>query len=208
VVGVYISGHPLDDFKFELKHFTNAPVTVLENLEEVKKRKDVKVAGVITSVSHLMTKMGAPFGKFVLEDFEGSYEFALFKDDYIRFRNYLNEYWFVMVEVSVRGWYNKTQEKEILRLNVTNIELLSDIRDKKVKQLQINLPLDAVDPIMTHQLKNICNENKGSIPVQFNVRDKDVYIEMRSRSLKISMSKSLTDSLERMEAIQWKVDKV
>jgi DNA polymerase-3 subunit alpha len=177
-------------------------------LEEVKKRKDVKVAGVITSVSHLMTKMGAPFGKFVLEDFEGSYEFALFKDDYIRFRNYLNEYWFVMVEVSVRGWYNKTQEKEILRLNVTNIELLSDIRDKKVKQLQINLPLDAVDPIMTHQLKNICNENKGSIPVQFNVRDKDVYIEMRSRSLKISMSKSLTDSLERMEAIQWKVDKV
>lgn len=208
VVGVYISGHPLDDFKFELEHFTNAPVTLLENLEEVKKRKDVKVAGVITSVSHLMTKMGAPFGKFVLEDYEGSYEFALFKDDYIRFRNYLNEYWFVMVEVSVRGWYNKTQEKEVLRLNVTNIELLSDIRDKKVKRLQINLPLDAVDPIMTHQLKNICNENKGSIPVQFNVRDKDVYIEMPSRSLKISMSKNLTDSLERMEAIQWKVDKV
>jgi DNA polymerase III subunit alpha len=208
VVGIYISGHPLDDFKFELENFTNAPVTLLEDLEEVKKRKDVRVAGVITSVQHLTTKMGAPFGKFTLEDYEGSYEFALFKDDYVRFRNYLNEYWFVMVEVAVRGWYNKSEGKEFLRLNVTNIALLSDIRDKKVKKLQINVPLKEIDQKLIRDIQRMCGQNEGPIPVQFNVRDNETYIEMPSRSLKVSMTKDLTDSLEKLEAIQWKVDKV
>lgn len=208
VVGVYISGHPLDDFRFEIEHFTNASVMLLEDLEEVKRRRDVKVGGIITSVSHLMTKTGSPFGKFTLEDYEGAFEFALFKDDYIKFKPYLNENWFVTVDVTTRGWFNKNENREFIRLNVTNMALLAELRDKKVKKLHVNIPLKEVRPNLIKQLKSICQQHNGNIPVQFNVFESDTHIEMPSRTIKVEMNKELSDSLDELEEIQWKVDKV
>lgn len=208
VVGIYISGHPLDDFKFELEQFANAKVIDLESIEEVKKRRETKVAGIITSVSHLTTKTGSPFGKFIVEDYSGTFEFALFKDDYIRHRNYLNEYWFVLITVKIDSWYNKKDMREVNRLSVGSIDLLSELRDKKIKKVAVNILLDDLDEPMITNIRTLMNKNKGTIPLQVNVHENGTSIEMPSRSIKVNLSRELTSELESMEKITWRVEKV
>lgn len=208
VVGVYISGHPLDDFKFEIEQFANAKVTDLEDMNEVRKRRECKVAGIITEVAHLTTRTGSPFGKFTLEDYSGTFEFALFKDDYVKMKNYLNEYWFVLVTTKVDSWFNKREQKEIHRLSVAKIDLLSDLRDKYVKKVALDIPLQLVDDKLVGTLESMCSEHRGTVPLQINVFDNGTVIEMPSRSMKVSMSRELTQVLEQMQDIRWKVEKV
>ncbi len=208
VVGIYISGHPLDDFKFEIDEFANASVIDLENIEEIKKRRETRVAGIITSVSHLTTKTGSPFGKFTLEDYNGSYEFALFKDDYLRFKNYLNEYWFILITTKLDTWYNKREQKEINRLSVAKIDLLSELRDKMIKKIALDIPIDRLDDELINRICRLCNQNKGNIPIQVNIHEKDTRIEMPSRSIKVNLSRELTYELEQLDHIKWNVEKV
>jgi DNA polymerase III subunit alpha len=207
VVGVYISGHPLDDFRFEIEQFANASVVDLENIEEVRRRRETKVAGIITSVSHLTTKTGSPFGKFVLEDYQGTFEFALFKDDYVKFKNYMNDYWFVLVTVKIDSYYSKRDERDVHRLSVAKIDLLSELRDKMVKRVNLDISLANVNEGFIKKIKSLISHNKGSIPLQVNVRDNGTLIEMPSRSMKVNLSRELTSELEKMDDLMWTVDK-
>jgi DNA polymerase-3 subunit alpha len=206
VVGVYISGHPLDDFKFELEQFSNMQVVELEDIENLKKRRECNVAGIITSVSHLTTKTGSPFGKFVLEDYSGAFEFALFKDDYVKFRNYLNDYWFVLVTVKLDSWYSKRDQKEVFRTSVARIQLLSELREKMVKKLNLNIPLHKLDENLVDAIEDLLKKNKGKVPVQVNVKEDDTIIEMPSRSMKVEISRELSDTLDKMPQLQWSID--
>ena len=206
VVGVYISGHPLDDFKFELEQFSNMQVVELEDIENLKKRRECNVAGIITSVSHLTTKTGSPFGKFVLEDYSGAFEFALFKDDYVKFRNYLNDYWFVLVTVKLDSWYSKRDQKEVFRTSVARIQLLSELREKMVKKLNLNIPLHKLDENLVDAIEDLLKKNKGKMPVQVNVKEDDTIIEMPSRSMKVELSRELSDTLDKMPQLQWSID--
>jgi DNA polymerase-3 subunit alpha len=207
VVGVYISGHPLDDFKFEITHFCNADTSELEDLESISQRKETRIAGIISSVSHLTTKNGAPYGRFTLEDYAGSHEFVLFKDDYIRLKSYLTENWFVMVHLGVDSWYNKNDGKSTMRLKVKNIELLSELRDKRVKSVNIDVSLKHLAPALIQTLKGLCKTHQGNIPLQIQVHDQGTSIEMLSRSLKVNMSRDLTVQLDQITEIEWNIKK-
>ncbi|MDC1221080.1 DNA polymerase III subunit alpha [Salibacteraceae bacterium] len=207
VVGVYISGHPLDDFKFEIDQFANASVIDLDNIEEIKKRRETKVAGIITSVSHLTTKTGSPFGKFILEDYRGAFEFAIFRDDYVKFKNYLNDYWFVLITVKVDSWFNKRDLKEVSRMSIAKVELLSDLRDNKVKKVSLNIALDHLTDKLVEDINKLLNAHSGNIPVQINVHENGTILEMPSRSLKVNLSRDLSEELEDLQKVAWSVDK-
>jgi DNA polymerase-3 subunit alpha len=84
VVGIYISGHPLDDYKLEIENFTNCS---LKNIPD-NKDKDLKIAGIISKTITKVSKTGNQYVSFTLEDFEGTFEFALFGKDYIQFKNF------------------------------------------------------------------------------------------------------------------------
>ena len=207
VVGVYISGHPLDDFKFEIDQFANADTSILEDLDGIRQRKETRIAGIVTSASHLTSKTGSPYGRFVLEDYKGSHEFVLFKDDYIKFKSYLTHDWFVLVHVAIGGWYSKRDQKEVLRLNVKKIDLLSDLRDKLVKQINIDVLLKNINEPMISRIRTLCKKHKGNIPIQVNVHDEDTILEMPSRSLRVNMTREMTEELERLENLSWSIKK-
>jgi len=207
VVGVYISGHPLDDFQFEMEQFANANTSILEDLEGIRQRKETRVAGIITSATHLTSKTGSPYGRFVLEDYHGSHEIVLFKDDYIKFKSYLTEDWFVLVHFAIGGWYSKRDQKEVLRLNVKKIDLLSDLREKLVKQINIDVLLQNINEPMISRIRTLCTKHKGSIPIQVNVHDQDTILEMPSRSLRVNMTREMTEELEQLENLSWSIKK-
>ncbi|MEX2596661.1 MAG: DNA polymerase III subunit alpha, partial [Salibacteraceae bacterium] len=208
VVGVYISGHPLDDFKFEIRNFGNATTADLHDLPALKQRKETRVAGIITSAEHLTSRAGSPYGRFVLEDYDGSYEFGVFKDDYLGFRNYINKDWFVLLHLAVGGWFDKRTKQEVHRLGVKNIEMLSDLRVKRVKSLQIDVQLDTIDEALINEIKKLCSKNKGKTPIEINVHDNGTIVEMASRSVRVELSREFTNQLEKMDQLSWKIKKV
>ena len=84
VIGIYLSSHPLDDFSLIIKHYCTCSLGDLADLPSMNGR-DFVAAGMVTSVMHLTTKTGKPYGRFTIEDYNGSHEFVLFSKDYASF---------------------------------------------------------------------------------------------------------------------------
>lgn len=206
VVGVYISGHPLDDFKFEIDQFSNTQVIELENLDRLIGR-EIKIAGIITSATHLTSRQGSPYGRFMLEDYSGTHEFVAFKDDYVRWKNFFTQDWFVLVTAKVDSWFNKKNQQEIRRLKLVKMELLSDLREKQIKKVNLDIQIEKLSDDLVESLLETCNKNKGSIPIQINVLDSGTRLEMPSRSIRVNLSRKVSDELDSMDEITWSVQK-
>jgi DNA polymerase-3 subunit alpha len=69
-----------------------------------------------------MTKTGRPFGKLVLEDYSGKFEFMLWSDDYMKFKSYLMPGLFLLVEGACN--VRKAWGDQSLEFKIRNIELL------------------------------------------------------------------------------------
>jgi DNA polymerase III alpha subunit len=82
VIGFYVSGHPLNDYDMEIKYFTNTAVTELNNLDELKNKREITFAGILREVTHAQSKTGSPFGKFTIEDLEGTHTMTIFSKTY------------------------------------------------------------------------------------------------------------------------------
>ena len=125
MIGLYLSAHPLDDYKIIIDHMCKTQLTELENLDALK-GQEIAVAGMVVSVQNLMTKTGKPWGKFKLEDYNGTHEFALFGKDYENFRKYLFSDYFLFVRGRVQPKpYN---DKELEFKIISMVQLLGDAR--------------------------------------------------------------------------------
>src|SRR5690606_23957146 len=148
VVGIYISGHRLDNFRFQLESFANAQCSLLVDLEKLEGR-ELKLGGIVSQVDHRTTKTGKPFGRFTLEDYSGSFTFTLFGEDYLKHRNYMNIGWFLFVEGAV---VRKQWGDQSLEFRIRNIDLLNEIGVKRSKGLQVKV--SAAD-LTTDVIENI-----------------------------------------------------
>ncbi|MDR1950915.1 MAG: DNA polymerase III subunit alpha, partial [Bacteroidales bacterium] len=86
VTGFFISGHPLDDYKFEQKLFANCTIPVLKNDLKPLQNRDLRFIAMITNAEHLISKKGTNYGRVTFQDFDDSIDFTLFTDDYKNFR--------------------------------------------------------------------------------------------------------------------------
>ena len=105
VIGFYISGHPLDEYRFEIASFCSHKIDQLNDLEKLK-NKDISIAGILSDVNHRMSKMGKPFGTFTIEDYSGSVQMALFGEDYGKMKEFLVQESFVFIRAKVQSRYN------------------------------------------------------------------------------------------------------
>ncbi|MDB9713004.1 DNA polymerase III subunit alpha, partial [Flavobacteriaceae bacterium] len=87
VVGIYISGHPLDDFKIEMNTFCNSNVTAFKNMENFI-NKELAFGGILTEVEHRISRQGKGWASFIVEDYLDSYEFRIFGEDYLKFKHF------------------------------------------------------------------------------------------------------------------------
>ena len=196
VVGVYISGHPLNDFDLVMKRFCNIHLGVLETEEAKKNPGEYKFAGIITAVQHRMTKTNKPWGFFEIEDKHGSMEFRLFGEDYTKFRQYLDVEFFLYIRGvwKERRWGgNKADgvpaEKEF-KLN--SVELLNDILENKTNSITITMPLKEVQPENISELKTFLNDNPGNCKVNLRVVDnKGTWVDMHSKNFRIKPEQQL-----------------
>ncbi|OEK09759.1 DNA polymerase III subunit alpha [Flavivirga aquatica] len=199
VVGVYISGHPLDDFKTEMKTFCNATIGMFNTLEPYVNREMV-FGGVVTDVQHRVSKQGKGWAMFTIEDYTDSFEFRVFGEEYLKFRHFLMSNNFVFVKSFIReGWVNKdTGKRSDPRLQFNSFQLLHDVMENYAKKLSIQLSIDDLDEKKIENLKELVSMHPGNQALAFLVYDnkEKIKITMNSRRLKVKVCQELVDELE------------
>lgn len=180
VVGIYISGHPLDDFRFEMKYFCSVRLEALKNLEPLV-NKSLAFAGIVTNVQYRTAKNGKDWGIFTLEGFDESYEFKMFDEEFLKFRHYLAQNQFLHFKVNVReGWVNReTGKRSEPRLQFLEVKMLQDVLTAQAKKLTLNLNISDLKSDLITQLSHLFQLNSGTNPVAFEI----VETEMIKRQL-------------------------
>ena len=199
VVGIYISGHPLDDFKIEMKTFCNASLALLRDLETFINR-ELTFGGVVTDVQHRVSKQGKGWALFTVEDYTDSFEFRIFGEEYLKFRHFLLKNSFIYVKLFVReGWLNRdTGKKSDPRIQFNNFQLLHDVMDTYAKKLSIQLNISDLEDTRISKLKELFTMHAGSHMLNFVIYDNEeqIKINMPSRKQKVKISQELLDELE------------
>ncbi|RZJ36375.1 MAG: DNA polymerase III subunit alpha [Flavobacterium sp.] len=172
VVGIYISGHPLDDFRFEMKYFCSARLDALKNLEQYV-NKTLTFAGIVTNVQFRSTKTGKDWGTFTLEGFDESHDFRIFDEEFLKFRHFLSNNRFLHFKVNVReGWVNKeTGKRSEPRIQFMEIRQLQDVLSTQAKKLTLNLNISELRSDLVHHLQQIFQANRGEHSVCFEVME-------------------------------------
>ncbi len=199
VVGIYISGHPLDDFKTEIKAFTNANVGYFNTMEDYVNR-ELSFAGVITDVQHRISKNGKGWAMFTIEDYTDSCDFRVFGEEYLKYRHFLMVNSFVHVKAFIReGWVNKeTGKKGDPRMQFNNFMLLQEVMETYAKKLTIKLDIKTLNENYVHDLKETLSFHKGEHPLSFVIyeMEEQIKVNMPSRRQKVQISSELLNTLE------------
>ena len=204
VVGFYISGHPLDDYKVDIEHYCNSNLTELQKLHEIK-GKEMKLAAIVTSFEHRTTKTGKPFGTLTVEDYEDSFQFFLFGDDYLKFKEFMMPDWFLFIQgrARERKWGNDGQ----LEFKISKMDLLSSVRDKIAKSIEISVDIKALNDQLMDDLEVLFEQNKGKCKVRLNLFDTEeqLSIPLQSKSVNVQITSELLGSLEKKHQLNYKL---
>jgi DNA polymerase-3 subunit alpha len=200
VVGIYISGHPLDHFRFEMETFCTAACNQLNELEPLLGR-ELKLGGIVTVVEHRTTKTGKPFGKFSLEDYSGSTTFTLFGEDYLKFKTFMNTGWFLFVEGSVmkNNWGQMNTEYKI-----RNIDLLNEIGIKRSKGVQLRVNATEITADLISKIEGVCQAYAGGTPLYLKVRDdqENMNLELMSRKFRINPINDMVKEMKKVADVE------
>ncbi|WP_340200790.1 DNA polymerase III subunit alpha [Ascidiimonas sp. W6] len=202
VVGIYISGHPLDDFKIEIKYFCNGSVSVFHNMEKFVNH-ELSFAGVITDVQHRVSKNGKGWGLFTIEDYTDSYEFRIFGEEYLKYRHFLLPNSFAYIKAFIKeGWTNRdTGKKGDPRIQFNQVQMLQDIMGAYARKLTIQLDVNLLEEEHIMQLKSLLQSHKGDHTLNFVVYESEnaIKLTMPSRKQKVQISNELLFELEKQE---------
>lgn len=199
VVGIYISGHPLDDFKIEMKTFCNASLALLRDLDSYVNR-ELTFGGVVTDVQHRVSKQGKGWALFTVEDYTDSFEFRIFGEEYLKFRHFLVKSSFVYIKLFVReGWVNReTGKKGDPRMQFNSFQLLHDVMDAYARKLSIQLNIKDLNEKRIQTLQQLFKMHKGDHALNFLIYDneEEIKLHMPSRKQKVKISQELLYELE------------
>ena len=208
VVGIYLSAHPLDDFKREMKHFSSAPLTVLSELEPLVNR-ELSFGGIVNGVDHRIAKNGKGWAIFQLEDFDDQYEFKIFGEEYLKYRHFLMPNGFIRLRVKIlEGWRNReTGKVGAPRMQFVAFEMLHDTLANNVKRLTLQLDLQQLTSEKIQQISDIVQSHKGDKTLMVDVfhNEEQIKLTLPSRKQKVAISNELLTHLEE-EALLYKLN--
>jgi DNA polymerase-3 subunit alpha len=199
VVGVYISGHPLDNFDYIIETFVSHQLTELNNLESLENKGECKLVGIVSAVEERTTKTGNPFGRMTVEDYSGAYTFTMFGKDYIQRRNFFLPGAQIFIEgaVSRNTWGNQS-----LEFKIRSIDLLETVAEKRVSGVVVHMNADpdqlTADKVelMEKLLKK--HSGKGFLKMSFDSTDGTLTGEIPSMSKSIRPSKVLLEEFRKL----------
>lgn len=199
VVGIYISGHPLDEYQLVLnKYCSNGNLNIFN---EIDKGADFqfKVGGILSSVRHMVTKDGRGWAIFKLEGYEDAFEFTIYRDDYLKYKHHLIVNNFLYIKGLVTYYTNKEGTKKH-QIKYSDFSDLRDVLEKHSNKIDINLDINDISDELIQNLDGILANHIGSKKLNFVILDHQdrIKIDLPSKSKQINISKELLSSLDEL----------
>ncbi len=205
IVGFYISGHPLDQYRFELENLCSANTEKIapDKLKDLN-GKDVSIAGIISNVNVRQTQTGKSFVLFKVEDYYGSVDLALFGEDYLKHAHFINPGEFLFLKGKVQTRWKRDDDFEF---KVLSIQLLPDVRAKVCKTVSVSIDMALVDEAMVEKIEQLATTHTGTCNLEVVLIDnkEQVAVKMFSRKFKVTPSNELISELEAMSGVDYKI---
>ena len=202
VVGIYLSGHPLDDFTYSFNHFCNARVGLFNDLDPLV-NKELTFGGIVGEVEHRISKNGKGWAIFQLEDYEDTFSFRIFGEEYLKFRHQLVENNFVHVKAFVRpGWVNQeTGKTGDPRIQFNDFRQLQDAISTYAKKLTLKININQFEKEKLTLLTKTIKAHKGDhkLDIAFYDLNQQIKLVMHSRKKKVNISKELLADLDEQQ---------
>jgi len=204
LIGIYLSAHPLDDYKLEIEAWCNATLSQFSNLNDLKGR-ELKVAGIVTAFEHRTTKNGKPFGSLTIEDYTDSYKIVMFGNQYLDYKKFFTKGYYLALKGKVQHRFNN--ENNELEFNISQIEMLSEIKEKAFNALAIKIPVEYVNDELIEEVQHLAEEHKGNAMLKFLIYEPStkIWIQMFSRTHRVKITKDLIKKLESKPEIEYKI---
>jgi DNA polymerase-3 subunit alpha len=192
VTGIYISGHPLDDYKLEIENFTNCPLDLVESYKD----RLLKIAGIVTDAQHRISKKGTGYGVFTIQDFRGSLELRLFSENYKKYQSLIE----VGEALYLEGYYQLNWSGKDFVFNVSDIRLLDSIGEEMTNSITIQIPVHKVSQDMIDHIQIVCRDYKGGhkLKVQIYDRDEDLLLNLISKAKRVKADNLFITELEKI----------
>ncbi len=195
LVGIYISAHPLDEYKIILDNLCNTKCSELSDISQLQDREDIIMGGIVTAVTSKFTKNGKPCGFVTIEDFEGSGELALFGEEWGRWNGMFKEGCTIYMTAKCQQRY---RDSKFFDLRLQNIEYLQSVKDKAIERITISLLTDELNDQIVTELNEIINENPGQTKLFFRLHDSSGknHVLLRSGNRMVDVKRNLIAYIE------------
>ena len=229
LVGMYLSAHPLDKYRFEIEHLTTINISDLAAAADAAMQdrslmgRKFIIAGLVGNVDRRTKQNGSgEWCRFTMEDFSSSIGFALFDKNYEKFMGFLNPHECLIMEVALcpRKRFPSKEEAAKLKAHgikpepeivgcearVRSVSLLSTARESMIKEFIIELPLGKISNSFRKGLKGALRKSKGNTMLTLNIIDTEhsLNVEMFSRKYTVFPSNDLISFLD-VNGIRYKV---
>lgn len=202
VVGIFISGHPLDDFRVQIEAFCNGNVAMLSDLVPHHGRELI-IPAIVADVEHRTTKNGKPYGILVIEDYSHSHKQFIFGDSYLKLRHMMVKDLFVAIRGKVQeGPYpDKITKQKPIEFVISQIDQLQDLMENRTTTMNITIPIKTLDQLVMSRLEMIFSESNGKCQVKFTVVDHldNISVSMPSRKLRVEPSLKMINAIKELQ---------
>ena len=172
VAGIFLSGHPLDNYRFEMKHYG---VTTLSDFNEFKDSirmqsnpgRPFRIVGLVADAQHRIARSGNKFGIFVIEDYSGKTEIALFSEDYMRLTPILQPGSTVLIHGHFKPRYNK----EEFEFKLTAVSLAESMKKTMTKQVTIEAHPGVISAEMVRFIEKNMHDFPGKSTLRINLSE-------------------------------------
>lgn len=193
VTGIYVSGHPLDDYRIEIENFVTCPLNKVENFH---RHPSIQVGGMVSMSRHMISKNGNGWGIFAIQDYQGTLEFKLFGEDYEKFQHLLKE----GKAIYVKGGFQKSWRGEGMDFKPKDIKLLEGIGESLTESITLKLPLEKLTPQLIDEIEALCKRSKGKHRLKMNLLDRTnrLTLNMIAKERKVNADSDFIAALDRL----------
>ena len=205
LVGIYLSAHPLDDFEVILNNLCNTHCSELADKQELSKKQEIVLGGIVTMSRSKFTKTGKPCGFVTIEDFEGSGELAFFGEEWGKWKGMLIEGCTVMVKAQ---FVQRFRGSNMMEMRVTDIQYLQTVKDLQIEKLTITLDAAKLDDTTVTDLVTMIKDSPGNTQLYFSVHDSNGArpFTLYSKTGKVDVCKELISFIKSNEALGYTIN--
>ncbi|MFW5503757.1 MAG: DNA polymerase III subunit alpha [Prevotella sp.] len=195
LVGIYLSAHPLDDYKIILNKMCNTHCSELDDKMALAKKAEIKLGGIITKVRSAVTKTGKPCGFVTMEDYEGSGDIALFGEEWGRWRGMFTVGSSIYVTARC---VQKYPNSSFVDFSIGDIQYLQTVKEQRVERFTIVMNAENLDQVVANDLATIAKDcPNGRTQLYIELMDaQHEHVLLQSRTREISVSAKLVEYIE------------